>query len=101
MDRIKLADGYALIDLLQTHPRAHLVCGHIHRTISGSTRGLPWTMLKITCHQGLLDLATDESSLSVEEPPAYGLILLQDDGVIIHSQDVGIGQYIQFDSYSR
>lgn len=88
MDRINLADGAALLDLLATHPGTHLICGHLHRTISGSARGVPWAVLKSPCHQGVLDLTSDNSALSVDEPGAYGVVLLSTDGVAIHSEDV-------------
>ncbi len=90
MDAIKLADGDALLNLLAAHPSTHLFCGHVHRTISGSSRGVPWTMFKSPCHQGVLDFDDVNSSLSIDEPPAYGLLLLAPNGVIAHSEDVGL-----------
>ena len=101
MDAIKLADGARVLDMLGAHPRAHLFCGHIHRTISGSLRGVPWTMFKSPCHQGLLDLTNPDSSLPIDEPGAYGLLLLTPDGVIAHSQDVGPNRAIQRDLASE
>ena len=88
MDAIRLADPEAFLDRLADHGRAHLISGHIHRTISGSARGVPWTILKGTCHQAPMDLVTADSSLSVDEPGAYGVILVTDEGVICHSEDV-------------
>lgn len=91
MDMIKLEDGEALLDLLSNHGNLHVICGHIHRTINGQTKGVPWTVLKSPCHQGLVDLDTPNSHLSTDEAGAYGLVLLTDNGVIIHHQDVGTG----------
>ena len=90
MDAIPLADGAEVINLLRSHPDTHLFCGHVHRTISGSVQGIPWTMFKSTCHQGPLDLVTVDSSLSTAEPGAYGVLLLPQGGVIAHTEDVGI-----------
>ena len=87
MDAIRLADGHALLDRLARHD-AHLVCGHVHRTASGSARGVPWTMFKSPCHQAPLDFVTPDSSLSIDEPAAYGVILLGPEGAICHSEDV-------------
>lgn len=87
MDAIPLAEGEGLLQLLARHG-AHLFCGHVHRTISGSRLGVPWTMFKSTCHQGPLDLVEVDSSLSIDEPGAYGVLLLPEDGVIAHSEDV-------------
>ncbi len=100
MDAIKLAGGAALLDLLADHPGAHLFCGHIHRTISGSSRGVPWTMFKSPCHQGVMDFEDINSSLSIDEPPAYGLLLLAPDGVIAHSEDVGLNAAVHEDTGS-
>lgn len=100
MDAIKLADGDKLLDRLAATPNAHLFCGHIHRTISGSVQGVPWTMFKSPCHQGALDLATPDSSLSLDEPGAYGLLLLHPSGVIAHSQDVGLDATIHVEGHS-
>ncbi|WP_333712556.1 metallophosphoesterase [Yoonia sp.] len=90
MDMIKLAEGDAFLDLLARHGNLHLVCGHVHRTMSGSTRGVPWTILKSPCHQGVLDLTSPDAHLSTNEPGAYGLALLMGDGIVIHSEDVGL-----------
>lgn len=47
-------------------------------------------MFKSPCHQAPLDLIRADSSLSIDEPGAYGLLLLARDGVIAHSEDVGL-----------
>ncbi len=101
MDRIKLANGADLLDRLRAYPDAHLICGHIHRTISGKTRGVSWSMLKSPCHQGVLDLTNPDSSLSIDEPAAYGLALLTAHSTVIHSQDVDFPREITRDSHSE
>lgn len=100
MDNINLTNGDEVLDLLAQYPKAHLFCGHIHRTISGSTRGVAWTMFKSPCHQGVLDLRTPDSSLSIDEYGAYGLLILSSEGVIAHSQDVGFPHEIRRDAGS-
>ena len=87
MDAIRLAEGHVLLDRLAPHD-AHLVCGHVHRTASGSARGVPWTMFKSPCHQAPLDFETADSALSIDEPAAYGVLLLGPEGLICHSEDV-------------
>ena len=95
MDGIRILDGAeAMITLLASHPRAHLFCGHVHRTISGSTAGIPFTLFKSTCHQAPLDLRSHDSTISVDEPGAYGVLLLAPDGVIAHSEDVGLNAQV-------
>lgn len=99
IDTIKLADGPALLSVLAPYDDVHLICGHIHRTISGSTHGVPWSMLKSPCHQGVLDLHSPNSHLSTNEPGSYGLVLLMDDGVVVHSEDVDIPGRQVFGAY--
>ena len=100
MDEIMLEDGDRILERLAQAPRAHLFCGHVHRTISGSSRGVPWSMFKSTCHQAPLDLVTVDSSLSIDEPAAYGLLLLTSDGVVAHSEDVGLEAAVARDGLS-
>ncbi len=100
MDRIQLRDGDAVLALLAKYKAAHLFCGHIHRTISGTTASVPWTMLKSPCHQGVLDMVNPDSSLSIDEPAGYGIALLTDHGVVCHHQDVGFDQDIRRDGHS-
>jgi len=66
---------------------AQIVSGHIHRTIQGSAAGIPVAILKSPCHQMPMALGFQDPALSVAEPGAYGLLLLTDDGVIVHSED--------------
>ena len=91
MDRIKLRNGPEVLDLLAQHGNLHLVCGHLHQTISGNARGVPWTVFKSPCHQGVVELVKPTSSLSTDEAGAYGLGLLAPAGLILHSIDVGTG----------
>lgn len=90
MDAIALVNGADLLDRLRG-TGAHLFCGHVHRTISGQANGVPYTMFKSPCHQAPLDLVAEDSTLSIAEPAAFGLLLLNDAGVIAHSEDVGLG----------
>ena len=88
MDAIMLDNGAAFHDLLARYPVVrHLTCGHVHRNISGVHRGTPFAIFKSTAHQqpGIFDDV--DSSLSVDEPAAYGLLQLDPGGVIAHSED--------------
>ncbi len=100
MDAIRLQDGAPLLDLLRDHG-AHLICGHVHRTISGTARGVPFTIYKSPCHQGPLDLAVPDASLSIDEPGAFGVLLLMPGGVVAHSEDVGLPGRARSDTGSR
>ena len=89
MDQIKLANSDAFFDLTERHGKvAQLICGHVHRTISGNARGIPFSIFKSPCHQMPMVLGEGVSSLSVDEPGAYGIILIEEDRIIVHSEDV-------------
>lgn len=86
MDAIKLFNAEAFWDLARGRV-AHLVIGHVHRTISGSCNGAGFTVLKSLADQTPMDMQTEITSLSVAEPGAYGIVLLRPGGVVVHSDD--------------
>ncbi|MFY0690847.1 MAG: phosphodiesterase [Paracoccaceae bacterium] len=91
MDAIKLANGAELSALLGRFANvAHIFNGHIHRTIHGTCAGTPFTVFKSPCHQMPMDLSEQSSASSVDEPGAYGIILLKERGVIVHTEDFGL-----------
>lgn len=88
MDMIKLDKPARFRSLLDgAAAPVHLYAGHVHRTISGRWGRHGYSMFKSTCHQMPLDFVSTDSSLSIAEPGAYGIIMLQDDGVAVHSED--------------
>ena len=88
MDRIGLRNRAALVDRLNAHGNVvQIISGHIHRTLQGSAGGIPVAILKSPCHQMPMALGDQDSSLSIDEPGAYGLLLLTDEGVIVHTED--------------
>ncbi|QQA44037.1 metallophosphoesterase [Pelagovum pacificum] len=89
VDEIRLADGREVLDLLAAHPGAHLFSGHVHRTISGSARGVPFTIFKSTCHQLALGLGAEDTGTFTDAPGGYGVIVLRKTGVTAHFEDVG------------
>ncbi len=89
LDAINLepSDAQTFGEILQGRNNVrHLFFGHIHRTIFGSWRGLPFSTLPATAHQSLLDLKAAED-LFTHEPPAYGVVLLDTDQVTIHTEN--------------
>lgn len=88
MDRVRLHNGDDLLQLIRRHRNVrHLIAGHIHRTISGAWHDVPFAVFKSPVHQQPLDFSSASSSLSVDEPGAYGVLLLNDSGVVVHSED--------------
>ncbi len=93
MDAIALANGQALYARLDAAgAQAHLLCGHVHRTISGRADGYGFSALKSPCHQMPMALNDRSTALSVDEPGAYGIVLLQSGGVIVHSEDFALAR---------
>ena len=95
MDRINLTNGDELLQALKNHGNCHLICGHIHRTISGCINGVPWAVFKSTCHQAPMDLSSPDTTLSVDEPGGYGVVLLAPDGAIIHNEEIERAEVIE------
>ena len=90
MDLIPLENGDQVLSVLQSHRQVQLLAGHIHRSISGVTDGIPWAMFKSPCHQGPLDLDNPDTTLSLDEPGGYGVVLLTDRGAIVHFEDLSV-----------
>jgi len=89
LDRVMLADAEALHEVLLRHGNVrHIFAGHVHRLIAGSWRGIPVSTLRSTNHQTALDFS--QSWRLGHEPPAYAVILIDADGVVVHFHDFPI-----------
>ena len=89
MDRIPLLDRDALWAVLAPHRARirHIFHGHLHRPFSGSWRGIPFSSLRGTSHQVALDLAERTSVPGSHEPPAYALVRITAEEVVVHAHD--------------
>lgn len=85
MDVIKLMEPEAFFSRIEGRNVRHIICGHIHRSISVSWRGVPATVYKSLVDQMPFDLVSSETSLAIPEPPAYGVILLAPELVVCHA----------------
>lgn len=93
MDQIRMRDDVRMHKVLKASGvPIHLICGHVHRTISGHWDGFGFSMLKGTCHQMPLAIGSTDMTLGTPEPAAYGIILLTEDGIIVHSEDFDLAQ---------
>jgi 3',5'-cyclic AMP phosphodiesterase CpdA len=88
MDKIKLQNGPEFYDLIGQFANVkHIFCGHVHRTISGSHNGVPFSVFKSTVGQTPMLLDLTDGHMEVPEPAAYGILLLHDDGILVHTDD--------------
>ena len=62
----------------------HLFFGHVHRPVSGSWHGIPFTTLRGTNHQVQLDLKAEDYLPISHEPPAYCVIFLEPQQTTVH-----------------
>lgn len=65
----------------------HLFFGHVHRPISGVWRNIGFSTLRSTCHQVWLDFTSTEYIPGSYEPPAYAVVLIDEDSIIVHNHD--------------
>ena len=90
MDRLGIVQRDAVAEIIRpfrTRVR-HLFFGHVHRPISGSWMGIPFSTLRGTSHQVCLDwTATGDSIPGSHEPPAYAIVLAGADTVVVHTHD--------------
>lgn len=90
MDDIGMADedATALNALLGRYRHVrHLFFGHIHRPISGHWQGISFSTLRGTNHQVAFDMHTTDMIPGSHEPPAYCVVLAEQDRLIVHYHD--------------
>lgn len=89
MDRIALRETARFAEVLMAHPGGirHLFFGHLHRPVSGSWRGIPFSTLRATNHQVWLDLRDTDAVPGSREPPQYAVVLMEADLTVVHLHD--------------
>lgn len=99
MDAMKLMDGDAFYEVVERHNNVcHIVCGHVHRTISGSHRSIPFSVFKSTVGQMPMIFDTTASHLEVNEPSAYGVLFVSQDSILVHTEDFELSDLRSLDS---
>jgi 3',5'-cyclic-AMP phosphodiesterase len=85
MDTISLREGEALGTLLDAAGSVrHLFFGHLHRSLSGSWRGIPFANLPSTNHQVALDFILEDDVPGSHEAPAYSVIFAEPRTTLVH-----------------
>lgn len=89
MDAIGLRDAAAFEAVIAPHRQRlrHLFFGHVHRPISGSWLGVPYSTVRATNHQVALDFRDDGRIAGSFEPPAYAVVMADARQTIVHNHD--------------
>lgn len=88
MDTIKLIDGSAFYNVVKTHDNvSQLVCGHVHRTISGHHKGIPFAVFKSTVGQMPMLFDVMDFHMEVNEPASYGILFADRGNVLVQTED--------------
>jgi len=90
MDAIGLRDVEPFYAALKPHlPRIRQIFfGHVHRSVCGNWRGIPFSSTRGLNHQLALALAAPETSVPGNfEPPAYSVVLADADQIVIHMHE--------------
>ncbi len=88
LDLLRLAEpaGFARV-VAEAGSVKHIFFGHVHRPVSGSWGGIPFSSLRATVHQVALDWQTETPVPYNLEPPSYAVILIEDARVLVHLHD--------------
>lgn len=90
MDAIMLQDADAFHDTIAPHKSRirHLFFGHLHRPVFGTWKGVSFSCMRGLNHQVALDLGGDPASiLGNFENPAYGVVIVNSDSLVVHMHD--------------
>jgi 3',5'-cyclic AMP phosphodiesterase CpdA len=88
IDQYRMLDSAAFAAVIAGHSNIrHMFLGHVHRPVSGSWHGIPFSALRGTNHQNWLDFAETRRNISSLEPPAYAIVFLDADTTVVHFHD--------------
>ncbi len=88
LDRIRLLAPDRLRETIESCDNIkHMFFGHVHRPIAGSWRGIPYSFIRGTNHQVALDFKTITPVPKNHEPPAYAVVLIGSESVVVHMHD--------------
>lgn len=95
-DQIGIENREDFLDIVRGSSVRHIFAGHVHRRASGVVAGIPFTTMQAVSFQAPGPGAVWEwdKFLPVKEPPAYGVIHIEDGDVTVQSElycDAGFG----------
>lgn len=88
IDNISLQQRDAFAEVIRPYKSRirHLFFGHIHRIVAGSWMGIPISAVRAFNHQVWFTMNPGPLPGS-HEPPAYSVVLIDEDQVIVHFHD--------------
>ncbi len=85
MDKIRLRNSDDFVAVIEGFDNIrHLFFGHLHRACHGSWRGIPFSTVRAVAHQIALNLEPEAPLFGSGENPAYAVVLVSDEAVVIH-----------------
>ncbi len=89
LDAIGLLQHREFADVIRRHDYIrHIFFGHAHRPVHGTWNGIPFSTQRALNHQVALQFDEQQSGIrGSHEPPAYSIVLIQHDSVIVHVHD--------------
>jgi len=89
LDEIGLQNADAFLDVLQEAGNVgHIFAGHVHQSISGNVRGIPFTIAQSTVYQSRPPRPDWDWDSFTPAPvaPSYAVIDFEADRVVVHTQ---------------
>ncbi|MDH3670213.1 MAG: hypothetical protein OES46_03515 [Gammaproteobacteria bacterium] len=84
LDAIRLTEPESFAELITDYSNIkHLFFGHVHRPVSGSWHGIPFSAIVSTNHQVAMDFEASRIIYS-DGDPGYNVVLLDQDLSVIH-----------------
>jgi len=89
LDRLGLgSDGERIAEVIAPIANIrHLFFGHVHRPITGSWRGIPFSTMRGTNHQVPFDFDALDVVPKSHEQPAYAVVFLEERQTTVHFHD--------------
>ncbi|MDJ0685471.1 MAG: phosphodiesterase [Alphaproteobacteria bacterium] len=89
LDAISLQEADLFWETIEPYANQirHLFFGHIHRPLSGNWKGISVSALRSMNHQCRLEFEPLEGIPGSFEPPAYAVVLIDGESVIVHTHD--------------
>lgn len=87
IDGLRLRQSRDLLGVLEPHRARvrHIFFGHVHRPVSGSWHGMPFSTIPALGHQLALDFSATTTFPGSLEPPGYAVVRITDDSVAVHT----------------